>query len=51
MGAGSYDSWLIGVEQYKDAYPDAKTIGSEDIHVKVKDWKLDSGRLSRGSVR
>lgn len=51
MGAGSYDSWLMGVEQYKDAYPDAKSIGSEDIHVKVKGWKLDSGRFFRRSVR
>lgn len=51
MGAGSYDSWLMGVEHYKDAYPNAKTIGSEDIHAKVKGWKLDSGRFSRRSFR
>lgn len=51
MGAGLYDSWLMGVEQYKDAYPDAKTIGSEDIHLKVKGWTLDSSRFLRGSVR
>ncbi|KAL1941902.1 hypothetical protein VTO73DRAFT_6902 [Trametes versicolor] len=39
--AGNAFHYLF-LKQYKDAYPDAKTIGSEDIHVKVKDWKLDS---------
>ncbi len=39
------------LEQYKDAYPNAKTIGPEEIDAKLKDWKLDSGRFSRGSVR
>ncbi|OJT08252.1 hypothetical protein TRAPUB_862 [Trametes pubescens] len=33
---------FLFLKQYKDAYPNAKTIGPEEIDAKLKDWKLDS---------
>ena len=48
---------VVVVEQYKDAYPTAKTIGPEDLNAKkaAEGWQLDAGEgasiRSRQDVR